>query len=176
MFVLFVSHTSHPQCILAMNFGTPPVPVRKPNTVRSVSMSSGMYRPRTVLPPAPWVKQKKQKPPAQPPAYEPKPPEDFPMKLTLKLEDEDRDTDIAKLCSDALTELPLLVQVKEALEVEGSPVKLEKGEMLMLHFIGEIPRVHAVDSSDGSEMWLPVQAEQEYERLPLGKVKMQFLY
>lgn len=98
------------------------------------------------------------------------------MKLTLKLEDEDRDTDIAKLCSDALTELPLLVQVKEALEVEGSPVKLEKGEMLMLHFIGEIPRVHAVDSSDGSEMWLPVQAEQEYERLPLGKVKMQFIY
>ncbi len=176
MCLFFLSPVRH---ILAMNDSSsyiPPVPSRRPNSgnaKRSVSMSQ-MPRSWGVLPPAPWVKNdpflnrhKNQKAPAQPPAYEPKPPEDFPVKLTLKLEEEDRETEIAKLCSDALTELPLLVQVREAFEVAGSPVKLEKGEMLMLHFIGEIPRVHAVDASDGSELWLPVQAEQEYERLPL---------
>ena len=156
---------------------TPPLPERHKHIKqppRAKSTSSMSWSPRSIFPPTPrgwgFNQPRKQKAPAKPPDYEPRPPEDFPVKLSLKLEPEEKDTYLARICSDALTELPLMVQVKEEFAVEGNDVNFEKGEMLMLHFIAELPRVHAVDTSDGTEKWLPVYAKQEYERLPLGKL------
>ncbi|XP_022105336.1 uncharacterized protein LOC110987163 [Acanthaster planci] len=126
-------------------------------------------------PPEAWTPQRyfgmqnqHREPPPEPTGpHCPKPPEDFPAKLSLKLEAEDRDTDLARICSDALHELPQLAKVGEKFSVEGSDLKLDKGESLLLLFIAELPRVHAVDTSNGSEVWLPVHAEQLYERLPI---------
>ncbi|XP_038060618.1 uncharacterized protein LOC119731519 [Patiria miniata] len=110
--------------------------------------------------------ERREQPDPEPPGP-PKPPEEFPAKLTLKLEAEDRDTDLARICSDALHELPQMVKVGEKFSVKGNDVQLQKGESLLLLFVAELPRVHAVDTTSGKEVWLPVHAEQLYETLPM---------
>ena len=120
---------------------------------------------------------KRGKPPTPPPE-EPDPEPELPpeppgpcLKSELKnIRNEDGElpqTDIVRLCSES--SLPMLVEVREQLSAEGSPVKLTRGDRLLLHYVvEEVCRVHAMDANKAI-CWLPVHHKQKYERLPIGE-------
>ncbi|XP_033110608.1 uncharacterized protein LOC117111723 [Anneissia japonica] len=62
--------------------------------------------------------------------------------------------------------LPQLVQLLEDFDIDGNRVSLKAGDILMLHMIVEKDVVHAIDDN-GLHFYLPIQAEQVYERLTL---------
>ncbi len=79
-------------------------------------------------------------------------------------------SDIARLASESV--LPQWVKVVESYSVKGSPVSLEQGDELLLHYVLEdVERIHVLDE-EKHEFWAPVQHHHVYERLPIGKTSV----
>lgn len=123
-------------------------------------------------PPTPPRPEKMFRPPrpTPTPAVEPRVqkhgPENFPQTLSLDLQPHERDGDLSQFLFEM--KLPQPISISESFVVPGSNTTLKKDDVLLLHFIYDNPIVHAT-TTKGTELRLPIHAEQKYERLPLGE-------
>lgn len=93
-------------------------------------------------------------------------PENFPQTLSLDLQPHERDGDLSQFLFEM--KLPQPITLSESFVVPGSNTTLNKDDVLLLHFIYDNPIVHAT-TTKGTELRLPIHAEQKYEILPLGE-------
>ena len=86
--------------------------------------------------------------------------------LSLDLQPLEGDGDLSQFLSEM--KLPQPITLSESFVVPGSNTTLNKDDVLLLHFIYDNPIVHAT-TTNGTELRLPIHAEQKYEILPLGE-------
>ncbi|XP_072175894.1 uncharacterized protein [Diadema setosum] len=120
--------------------------------------------------PEPAKPARKPRPPPPNPGTEPpcQAPEQHPRTLNLASEvsGKERSNKLTKFVCENV--LPQCIKVTESYNVPGCDVKLEKGAILMLHYIFKNPTVFATNHM-GKNVRLPVYARQNYEILPLDQ-------
>ncbi|XP_035676495.1 uncharacterized protein LOC118415783 [Branchiostoma floridae] len=70
--------------------------------------------------------------------------------------------------------LPTVVKLEEDFlpvgsgeyQTMGSGVELRKGEILTVHFVREVTKIHTQDQETGAEFYIPLHCQQLFERLP----------